>query len=308
MARIRTIKPEFWTDAKTGTLTDTSKCLFLGLLNHADDYGVVAWSPIEWRAKILPYHSDTTHGVVTACLVNELLPRGLMVLFSFTDDDGELKRFGFIKNFGKHQIINRPSKPILPGWKIGDTPESYAKRLKIEYQEIGDITLAPLHEPSVSPPGALTPGKERKGKEDSEPPLSLVLPHNQDSKSEPSLESQSGVSKKNAAVRGTRWPKDAVVSEDWIVEGIEIGGKLGLTEERIRHEAGAFVDWALGAGTNGVKLDWRATWRNWVRRQRNTGRGGQPRARFSRTDQLQRLIADADPSGGEKSKYADELD
>ena len=35
MARIRTIKPEFWTDAKTGTLPEFSKCLFLGLLNHS---------------------------------------------------------------------------------------------------------------------------------------------------------------------------------------------------------------------------------------------------------------------------------
>ena len=45
MARIRTIKPEFWTDSKTGTMPESAKCLFIGMLNHCDDFGVLEWLP-----------------------------------------------------------------------------------------------------------------------------------------------------------------------------------------------------------------------------------------------------------------------
>ncbi|WP_439372949.1 hypothetical protein [Bradyrhizobium sp. DASA03120] len=170
MARIRTIKPEFWTDAKTGTLPEFAKCLFLGLLNHADDYGVLDFDPVGWRAKIFPYHSDTTTGAVNAALIDHLLPRGLVVLFSHTDaEDGETKRYLFIKHFHRHQVINKPSKPLLREWKNGDTPATYARRLGIEHQTIGpadiDTECPSLPDGSGSAPVALLPGKERKGKE-----------------------------------------------------------------------------------------------------------------------------------------------
>ncbi|TAI60696.1 hypothetical protein [Bradyrhizobium sp. Leo170] len=170
MARIRTIKPEFWTDARTGTLPEFSKCLFLGLLNHADDYGLLDFDPIEWRAKIFPYHSDTTTGAVNAALIDDLLPRGLVVLFAVTnDEEDETKRYLFIKNFHRHQVINKPSKPLLKDWKSGDTPVTYARRQGFEHQTIGPADIGSdrpsLPHSSGSAPVALPPGKERKGKE-----------------------------------------------------------------------------------------------------------------------------------------------
>jgi hypothetical protein len=170
MARIRTIKPEFWTDAKTGMLPEFTKCLFLGLLNHADDYGVLEFDPVEWRAKIFPYHSDTTTGAVNAALTDDLLTRGLVILFTVTNDEGdEHKQYLFIKNFHRHQVINKPSKPLLKDWKLGDTPATYAKRVGFEHRPIGPADLASdqptLPTGSGSPTGGLPPGKERKGKE-----------------------------------------------------------------------------------------------------------------------------------------------
>jgi len=166
MARIRTIKPEFWTDSKTGTMSEFAKCLFLGLLNHADDYGILEWAPTEYRAKIFPYHSDTTHGAVHGALADELLPRGLVILFSHSDDDGETKRFLFIRNFEKHQIVNRPSKPILAGWKKGDTPKTYASRLGVEVQELSTDQSGITHRTLTEHSSPERKGKERKGKEE----------------------------------------------------------------------------------------------------------------------------------------------
>lgn len=163
MARIRTIKPEFWTDAKTGTLTETSKCLLLGLLNHSDDYGVLEFSPVEWRAKILPYHSDTTTGTVKNCLVEELLPRGLVSIFSYAPNDDDPRQYLFITNFAKHQVINKPSKPVIPGWKLGDNPSTYSSRMGVNYAEFSDS----VNDNYTTTPTPLREGyfPERKGKE-----------------------------------------------------------------------------------------------------------------------------------------------
>ena len=39
MARIRTIKPEFWTDEKVVTLPFEARLLFIGMWNFCDDEG-----------------------------------------------------------------------------------------------------------------------------------------------------------------------------------------------------------------------------------------------------------------------------
>ena len=41
MARIRTIKPQFWDDLKIGRLSRDARLLYIGLWNFADDLGVV---------------------------------------------------------------------------------------------------------------------------------------------------------------------------------------------------------------------------------------------------------------------------
>lgn len=166
MARIRSIKPEFWTDSKTGTLSEFAKCLLLGLLGQSDDYGVIEWRPMEWRAKIFPYHSDTTTGAVEKALTEELLPAGLIIMFSRKDDEGVLKQYAFIKNFSKHQVINKPSKPLLDGWKKNDNPKTYAARMGDTFNELhapGDG--APTDTPTPLPEHYFPErkGKERKG-------------------------------------------------------------------------------------------------------------------------------------------------
>lgn len=151
MPRIRTVKPEFWTDAKTGNLSEFAKCLFIGLLNHADDYGVLQWAPEEWRIKIFPYHSDQSVGTVTAALMDELLPKGLLVCFSHCGDEGddEPKQYLWIKTFNRHQVIKKPSLPLLKGWGRNDSPKSYATRLGASYVEFPSFA-SPTSDPPVT--------------------------------------------------------------------------------------------------------------------------------------------------------------
>jgi hypothetical protein len=116
MARIRTIKPEFWTDSKTGTMSESAKCLFIGMLNHCDDFGVLEWLPVEWRAKIFPYHSLNTDGALTDLICREFLPRGLVSIFERAAGDGEIKRYVFIRNLTSISSLTGPASRC---WRTG---------------------------------------------------------------------------------------------------------------------------------------------------------------------------------------------
>jgi hypothetical protein len=137
MARIRTIKPEFWTDSKTGTLSDKATKLFIGLLNHCDDYGVIRFDIAEFSAKIFPFENFLEHSILLSqALTDEILPKGLAIIFSHTDDEDVTTQYLWIKNFERHQKVDKPGKPIISKWESGDNPKNYATRQGIEIQEI----------------------------------------------------------------------------------------------------------------------------------------------------------------------------
>ena len=73
-----------------------------------------------------------------------------------------------------------------------------------------------------------------------------------------------GSSKKKAArAKGSRLPADWRLPRDWG----EWASAQGLDEVSTRREAEKFADyWRAKAGREAVKLDWGATWRNWVRK------------------------------------------
>lgn len=75
--------------------------------------------------------------------------------------------------------------------------------------------------------------------------------------------------------KGSRLADGFIVPDEWKAWASEQFKGLGSGVERI---ASDFVDyWIAVPGAKGVKLDWFATWRNWVRRdldRRKPGRGG----------------------------------
>lgn len=146
MARIRTFKPELWTNSRTGRLDGITTKIFLGLHNYADDYGVLTYDPDEYAVRILPYEKSRDRMIAKGLEI--LLGVGLAVRF-----DVGRKPFLWLPFFLKHQVVNRPSSPILDGWTATTTPESYGAHV-------------PLTELSVSThPRARAPeGKGREGK------------------------------------------------------------------------------------------------------------------------------------------------
>lgn len=110
MARIRTIKPDFWTDERLTECSMSARLLFIGLLNFADDAGNLARSAKKIKMQIFP-----ADAVDCEPLICELLAHGILIEYSVNGD-----KYLNIKGFLKHQVINRPSSSCIPPPEITD--------------------------------------------------------------------------------------------------------------------------------------------------------------------------------------------
>lgn len=109
MARIRTIKPEFWTSDQITACSIPARLLFIGIWNFCDDAGRHAASAKQVKAEVFP--SDLTVPTVSK-LIEELVKVGLLVLCE--TEDG---KFFYQVTGWHHQVINRPQKPRFPAGK-----------------------------------------------------------------------------------------------------------------------------------------------------------------------------------------------
>ena len=118
MARIRTIKPELWTDERLTECSLSARLLFIGMLNFADDNGNLAYSAKRLKMQVFPADSLDTQP-----LLDELLTHGVIMEYSVNAE-----KFLHIKGFTKHQVINRPTVSAIPPYPFNDdsvsAPES----------------------------------------------------------------------------------------------------------------------------------------------------------------------------------------
>lgn len=102
MARIRTIKPEFFTSDDICGLTLAARLLYIGTWCEADREGRLEWKPRSFKRRYLP---DDDVDIDALCA--ELIDAGLVVLYG--------NDLAVIPTFGKHQHVNpREAASILP--------------------------------------------------------------------------------------------------------------------------------------------------------------------------------------------------
>lgn len=105
MARIRTIKPEFFTDSKIVKLTPLARLFYVSLWCEADKQGRMRWDPDTYKLRYLPGDK-----VKVSELAEELLTARLIRLYEV---DGQV--YADIPSFTKNQVINnRESESTLP--------------------------------------------------------------------------------------------------------------------------------------------------------------------------------------------------
>lgn len=102
MARIRTIKPEFFTSEDIVSLSPLARLLYVALWCEADKEGRLPWKPMTFKLRYFPGDNCDIQAMCA-----ELVESGLVVKYG----DG----LAYIPKFGAHQHINpRESASILP--------------------------------------------------------------------------------------------------------------------------------------------------------------------------------------------------
>jgi len=106
MARIRTIKPEFWTAEQVMELSRDARLLFIGMWNFCDDMGVHPAAYKTLKAEVFPGDDITSDDVKR--MVGEIIQQGLLGEF-----EHEGRGWWYVTGW-KHQLINRPSTSRYP--------------------------------------------------------------------------------------------------------------------------------------------------------------------------------------------------
>lgn len=101
MARIRTIKPEFWDDEKLSSLPYAARLLFIATWNFADDRGVIKSSPAYLKAKAFPY-DDTLRVQEVKKWCDALEKARMLIPVSYNKES-----YYVIRTFRSHQVIDK---------------------------------------------------------------------------------------------------------------------------------------------------------------------------------------------------------
>ncbi|MDQ3039071.1 MAG: HNH endonuclease [Pseudomonadota bacterium] len=125
MARIRTIKPDFFTSEQVVELTPLARLLFIGTWCEADKEGRLAWKPKTLKIRYLASEDCDINA-----LCDELTRSGLIKLYG----DG----LAYVGGFHKHQHVNpreaASTFPAPPEWTDAG-PRKVGKLLREEVLE-----------------------------------------------------------------------------------------------------------------------------------------------------------------------------
>jgi hypothetical protein len=229
MARIRTIKPEFFTSEDIVLLSPMARLFYIALWCEADREGRLVWKPRTFKLRYFP-GDDCDMEAIAA----EVIERELIVLYEV---DGVC--YAEIPTFAEHQYVNnRESHSNIPA-RVSDASRTREIRVQGEGK-----------------------GKERKGRNKSFD-ASQAMP-SLDSPPDPPADPPAENPPQAPDPRGTRLPADWQLPKalgDWALKE-----RPGWTPDHIRVEAEKFADyWHGRPGAAGRKSDWPATWRNWIR-------------------------------------------
>lgn len=111
MARIRTLKPEFWGDQRLSPLSPITRLVFIGLISNADDFGRLADNSKTLDGLLFPETDDSCKDALETLATIGVITRG-------KTSSGQ--RVIQIVGWEKHQkVSHRNDKSSLPPLEIG---------------------------------------------------------------------------------------------------------------------------------------------------------------------------------------------
>ena len=291
--RIRTIKPEFWRSDDIAALDYFDRLLFIGLWSYVDDNGVGRDEERIIAADLFALEADPRETLARVSRgLQHLSDAGLVDRYTVEERD-----FLHITKWERHQKIDRPGKARYPMPKDGVTRQNSNPRESVARVSRGSReSVAPgtgeqgnRDNPPLAGPPSSTPGRLAKTQ-----PWHGSSPH---------VVADAPTSK--TGNRGTRLPEGWTPA--WSQANLDVEAASGLTAAQLADQLDRFRDYWRGvAGAKGLKRDWDATWRNWVRRAVDKPSSRQAetdawysraKARASHPNPLLSLLADnANPS------------
>ena len=148
MARIRSVKPEFFTSETIAALSVPARLTFIGLWTYADDAGRAMDNPKLLKAAVWPLDDDVSAGQVASHL-EEFERAGRICRYAI---DG--KRYLHVVTWEEHQKPKNPSEPKYPacpkqdhgGNDPGDAvPQPYPTPTPAEDQDGASPSLPRAH-------------------------------------------------------------------------------------------------------------------------------------------------------------------
>ena len=101
MARIRTVKPEFWEDEKIGKLPIPCRLFFIGCWNFADDFGVIKSNAALLKSQIFPYDENLRVSEIKKW-IDALVDARMLIPIIHKEES-----YYIIRTFRSHQIIDK---------------------------------------------------------------------------------------------------------------------------------------------------------------------------------------------------------
>ena len=107
MARIRSLKPSFWTDPAVAGLSRDARLLTIGLISHADDEGRFLATATAIGGNVFP-HDDLPPKTVKRWR-DDVAKAGIIDIYTVDGSD-----YGYFPNWLKHQKVYKPYPSTLP--------------------------------------------------------------------------------------------------------------------------------------------------------------------------------------------------
>lgn len=254
MARMRSLKPEFWSDRKLIRKTSRdARLLYLSLWNMADEWARVQ-GDVRWiKGHCLPFDDDLDEARIDL-LLGELALAGVVIRYVVEDDP-----YLYLPKLAKHQRlepVKTPSRLPAPPEQGSPLVESDSEKIPDKSEKIPDYSeqIVVQH---------VAGGREHVAG-------SRLQEGNSPTASAPA----------RAASKGHRIPDDFSITEamrEWAgktVPGMDLEWHTQLFMNHFQSKPGA----------DAMKLDWNKTWQTWLMRDYKPSRPAQGAARPSATD------------------------
>jgi hypothetical protein len=166
MARIRTIKPEFWTSPQIVSCSLPARLAFIGLLNFCDDNGIHPTSASRLRMQVFP--EDDIGDEAIRARVAELIRYGLVATYVVGDES-----FWLVTGWARHQKIDKPTyrHPIPDGRVANLTDEDRRAVIDNSARDLAESTSRNISAKEFGEsPSRGSSGRESNGVEWRTPP------------------------------------------------------------------------------------------------------------------------------------------